>query len=512
MTYYGLVDDNILTTDIIIPDRVPGDPEEFSGKLRFKELVKCSESPFYFVHNYVKILDDRTRKFIPFHLYPAQINVLNSILNNKYIILLKSRQFGASTLIGGAYFLWLMLFRENTTNLVLSKSEREAQVLMVDRFKPMYNNLPSWMHPKYEKDLANSKTEFALSNGSKIFSLPTSGGDSYTARACMVDEAALVHNSKTSLSDVLLAVEPTIAAGGQLILVSKADKSRPDSTFNSIFRSSVHGDNEFFPLFASWRAVPWRDEAWYERQVALSIAVDGTKDSVTENYPGTWQEALAPKELNKRLPSKHIEACYDEIIDPKPLVPEEVPDILNLLVYKDPQPNTLYIITTDMAEGNPNSDPSCLSVWNWVTGEQVAVLSGRYEAGMMGAYTTIISEYYNDASVFPERNNHGHAYILWLQTQSDVRLLTGPDSTKNSQKFGYNSSKASKALAYSELARILKDKEILIHSPETKRQLEAIEGETLRAPKKDHDDHALTAMLFAAAKKYVHMTFLIDFA
>lgn len=509
---HGLTDNNILTTALSIPSKPTGDPEGYPEETRFQEMLKCDESPYYFIHNYVKILDDRERIYVPFHLYPAQINVLSAVINHKYIILLKSRQFGASTLIGGAFFLWLMLYKENTTNLVLSKSEREAQVLMMDRFKPMYHNLPSWMKPHYQKDLSDSKTEFAMSNGSKMFSLPTSGGDSYTARACMVDEAALVHNSKTTLSEVLLAVEPTIAAGGQLILVSKADKSRPDSTFNSIFRSAMRGENEFFPIFASWEAVPWRDEAWYKRQVALSIAVDGTKDSVSENYPATWQEALAPKELNKRLPATHIEQCYEEILQPKPLVPDEVPDILNLLVYKDPVPNTQYIITTDMAEGNPNSDPSCLSVWNWETGEQCAVLSGRYEASIMGTYTVLISDYYNLAPVFPERNNHGHAYILWLHTNSNIRVLTGPDSTSNVRKYGYNSTKAAKAMAYSELAKMLREIEILIHSPETYRQLNAIEGDTLRAPNKDHDDHALTTMLFAAAKKYVHIEFLLGFA
>lgn len=511
MSYYGLVNDAILYTDIVVPDRDLLDPEEYGEEQRLKELIKCSDSPLYFIHNYVKILDDRTRKYIPFHLYPAQINVLNAVANSKYSILLKSRQFGASTLIGGAYFLWLMLFKENTTNLVLSKSEREAQVLMVDRFKPMFNNLPSWMKPKYDKDLSNSKTEFALSNGSKIFSLPTSGGDSYTARACMVDEAALVHNSKTTLSEVLLAVEPTIAAGGQLIIVSKADKSRPDSTFNSIFRSAIREENEFFPLFASWKAVPWRTDEWYQRQVSLSLAVDGTKDSVSENYPDTWQEALAPKELNKRLPGTHIEQCYDEIIDLNLLAPRDVPDILNLLVYTEPFPRAQYMITVDMAEGNPNSDPSCLSVWNWETGEQVAVLAGRYEPAMMGAYTQLISKYYNNSGVFPERNNHGHAYILWMNENTDVTVFPGPDSTENRRKYGYHSGKASKAMAYAELARILKDEEMIIHSPETYRQLNSIEGESLRAPKKDHDDHALTAMLFAAAKKYVHLAFLLEF-
>ena len=73
----GWVDDKILDTDIVIVDKPNGDPEEYNEGTRFKELFKCSESVYYFIHNYVKILDDRIRVYVPFHLYPAHINVLS---------------------------------------------------------------------------------------------------------------------------------------------------------------------------------------------------------------------------------------------------------------------------------------------------------------------------------------------------------------------------------------------------------------------------------------------------
>jgi hypothetical protein len=510
---YGLIGDDLLAPVEAIAARPAGIPEEYDEITRYKEIYKCSKSPAYFIHNYVKILDDRTRQWVPFKLYPAQQHVVDVLTKYKYIILLKSRQFGASTLIGGAYFLWLDLFSDNAHNLVLSKSEREAQVLMMDRFKPMFRNLPAWMKPAPDKSLPDSKSEFALSNGAKMFSLPTSAGDSYTARACMVDEAALVHNSKTPLSDVLLAVQPTIAAGGQLILVSKPDKSRPDSTFNSIFKAAMKRENEFFPIFVPWDAVPWRDDKWYADTEAFSISIDGTRDFVTENYPGNVEEALAPKELDKRLPASHIQQCFVEL---KPLKEDElwikqVPDISNLMIYKQPEMGKQYIITADAAEGNPSSDMSCADVWDWETGEQVANLAWRYEPSVFGYYIDLVGQYFNNAPVFPERNNHGHSLINWLQGNSDLRVLSGPDSTRGTKKYGYNTQKFAKAAAYVELANLLREGEILIHKNETQRQLNMIDGGTLRAPKNDFDDHAISCMLFAAARKYVHLDFVIEF-
>jgi hypothetical protein len=510
---HGFVTKDILKQRIQIPEKPPGEPELFDNNTRVEELFKCSHSPVYFVHNYVKILDDRSRQWVDFKLYPAQATVLNELPKQQYVVLLKTRQFGASTLIGGAYFLWLLLFSDNAHNLILSKSEREAHVLMGDRFKPMYRRLPSWMKPEQDLNLPDSKTEFELSNGGKMFSLPTSAGDSYTARACVVDEAALVHRSRTNLSDVLLAVQPTIAAGGQLILISKADKSRPQSTFNSLFLNAVRGENRFFPIFAPWQAVPWRTKQWYDEQMEISKSIDGTLDFVRENYPETYQEALAPKELDKRLTYQHIKKCYYESagLTEEELLIEPPPSLPGLTVYALPSDGRQYVITADAAEGNPKSDYSTAIVWDWETGEECAVITGRFEPVAFSQYILQIAQYYRLAPVFPERNNHGHAVIQWLQEYAPIRVLRGPDSTKYTAKYGYNTNSKYKALGYVALADRLRDEELIIHNQETYRQLQIIEGRTLRAPKSDHDDHAICAMLFAAARKFVHLDFLLEF-
>lgn len=503
----GLIGEEITKPPYVIKERPPGDPEMFPDEMRMAELTKCSLSVTYFVNNYIQILDDRERKWIRFTLYPAQINVLETLVNEKYVILLKTRQFGATTLVA-AYFAWLSLFANNASLLFLSKSEREASVLMEDRYKPMFRRLPTWMMPKEDLSLPDSKSEIGLSNGAKTFSLPTSGGDSYTARAVLVDEAALVYKSKTSLSDVLLAVQPTMAAGGQLFLVSKADKSRPSSTFNGIFTGAMNGDNEFFPIFAPWYAVPWRTREWYDRQKQLSLSIDGTMDSVRENYPETPEEALSPKELDKRLHYKLIAPNFvpsnglygDDVAE------HEVPEVPNLLLYKLPDPAGTYIMTADPAEGNPTSDFSCIDVWDWDTGEQMANVAGRFEPSILALYIDLLSKFFNGAPVFPERNNHGGSLVLALRVSGITRILSGPD-----EKEGYNVTLKSKAIGFTELATLLREKKMIIHNRETYRQLQSIEGSTLRAPEGDHDDLATTAMLYAAAKKFVHLSMLIEF-
>ena len=65
---HGMVDSSVLTASRIIPDRPAGDPELFTNEMRMEELAKCFQSAHYFIHNYIKILDDRERVWVPFKL------------------------------------------------------------------------------------------------------------------------------------------------------------------------------------------------------------------------------------------------------------------------------------------------------------------------------------------------------------------------------------------------------------------------------------------------------------
>lgn len=502
----GLIGKRALVSDRVIP-LPPEDVHNLSKDRQLEEFHKCSESPHYFINGYCRILDDRTRRFIRFDLYPVQKNMLDVIWKEQYSIILKTRQVGASTLVA-AYYLWLMLFELNSFCIMLSRGEREAKALMTERFKPMLSNLPSWMRPR--SLLTDSLTEMKFSTNATILSLPTSGGDSYTARAAVIDEAALVHRSRTTLSQVLLNVQPTIDAGGQMTLVSKADKSRPKSTFNSIWVNAVKGLGEYYPIFIPWYGVPGRDKIWYSRQTRMSIDIDGTLDSLHESYPETWGEALRAKTLDKRFKPEIVKGAYS---DAYTITPENAPDMPALKIFRDYDEDYVYIITADPAEGNPQSDPSTAHVYNWETGEQMAVIGGRFEIAIFAGYIAQLSLYYGKAGIFVERNNHGHGLIKLLETGNygEVRLYAGPDSTKSVKKAGYLTTLKSKAIGYIELSNRMRDEEIIIHSEDTLNQLLDLEGSTLRAPKREHDDHAICAMLYAAAKKFVTIDIMMGF-
>ena len=83
-----------------------------------KEYLKCAKEPQYFMKKYC-VVQHPMRGKVPFHLYPFQEKCLDVFEDDKYCIVLKSRQLGLSTLSAG-YALWLMPFHSDKKILVLN--------------------------------------------------------------------------------------------------------------------------------------------------------------------------------------------------------------------------------------------------------------------------------------------------------------------------------------------------------------------------------------------------------
>ncbi len=453
-------------------------------KDQIQEWLTCSESPIYFIHKYCYVYDAQEGGWIPFSLWPAQAKTLQELFNNPLVIILKARQLGMTWLVLG-FTLWLMLFRSSATVLLFSRRDDEAVHLLSFRLKGMYGRLPEWM--KCKSILVDNDHEFRMSNGSMALAFPTSAGDSYTATLAIVDEADLVPD----LNRLMRAVKPTIDGGGRMILLSRADKSSPQSEFKAIYRAAKQGLSPWYSIFLPWWVRPERDQEWYKAQESDVLSRTGSLDDLHEQYPATDVEALAARTLDKRLPGQWLAQCYQEYW---PL--ENALGIPGLEVFQEPVPGRRYVIGADPAEGNPTSDDSALEVLDLDTGEEVAALAGKFEPSTFASYIDQIGKMFNSAGVLPERNNHGHAVILWLKDNSELQVMDGLDD-----KAGWMTNSKSKAMMYATAADAFRDKETMVHSFATYTQLASIEGGTLSAPEGEHDDRATAYVLAIQAMR-----------
>jgi hypothetical protein len=448
------------------------------------EWLTCAESPVYFIHTYCQIYDATERAWIPFHLWREQATTLMEITANRLVVILKARQLGLTWLALG-FVLWLMLFRAPSVSLLFSRRDDEAIYLLgQERLRGMYQRLPEWMKARRVTD--NNDHEWILSNGSVARAFPTTAGDSYTATAVVVDEADLVPD----LGKVLNAVKPTIDAGGWMILLSRTDNSKPESEFKQIYRAAKKGTTSWKAVFLPWSVRPDRDGAWYERQKADVLARTGSLDDLYQQYPSTDTEALSPRTLDKRIAPEWLRQCYEEI-DPHPTLSQgardvgKAPAIPGLRLYVEPGAGRRYVIGVDPAEGNPTSDDSALTVLDAESGEEAASLAGKFQPAMIAAHADEIGRYFNRAGLMVERNNHGHAVLLWLRDHSSLSILNGYDG-----KGGWLSNSKGKALLYTTCADAFREKTTKCHTFETFVQLSSIDGSTLLAPEGQHDDLA----------------------
>ena len=125
-----------------------------SNKPNIKDLIRqqytmCASDPIFFMRQYCYIQHPKRGK-IKFNLYDFQERSLDELKDNRYNVILKSRQLGISTLTAG-YALWCMLFKEDFNTLVIATTQEVAKNL-VTKVRIMHDNLPSWLKGNIEAD------------------------------------------------------------------------------------------------------------------------------------------------------------------------------------------------------------------------------------------------------------------------------------------------------------------------------------------------------------------------
>jgi hypothetical protein len=107
-----------------------------------------------------------------------------------------------------------------------------------------------------------------------------------------------------------------------------------------------------------------------------------------------------------------------ELMNKKPL---EVHGNGDYRVYKRRIKGRRYIIGVDVCEGKEvsenNNDKNSMCVWDLETGEEMAAYSSSLPPEDLATEAVDIAREYNNATICPERNNHGGAFILTVQRQ-----------------------------------------------------------------------------------------------
>lgn len=252
------------------------------------EFRKCAADPEYFIKTYIWIESERDpRGKEPFGLWDYQEKALDAYMQDRFVIILKARQLGFTTL-AMAYAMWHCLFKPRANILLISKSQDSADKnLGMARF--MYSFLPEWMKargPELDGDAAKQmafKFPDGTTNRLKSFAGTKTAGAGETASLVILDEFALMEDP----ANTYRTIKPTTDAGGRLIIISTARGG--NNMFAKIYRDGKRGLNEFTSIFEPWSSSRLITEAQYENKKREFISEPWL---FYAEYPSTDEEAF----------------------------------------------------------------------------------------------------------------------------------------------------------------------------------------------------------------------------
>ena len=451
-----------------------------------KEYQKCMEDPRHFIEKYVKVVHV-DKGLIEFDMYPYQKKMIDSFVNDRFVICKMPRQSGKSTTII-SFLLHYILFNESVNCAILANKLATARELL-SRLQLAYEHLPKWMQ---QGVVVWNKGNIELENGSKILAAATSSsavrGSSFNI--IFLDEFAHVPNNIAD--QFFTSVYPTISSG-ETTKVFIVSTPLGLNMFYKMWIDAEEGRSNYTPIDVDWREVPGRDNKWRDETIKNTSQQQFTQEFECE-FIGSTLTLIAPSKLRT-------------MTFQTPLASQGGMD-----VYEQPVKGCSYCVVADSAHGK-EQDYSALSVFNIseIPYKQVAKYRDNQISPMV--YPNIIYNIgakYNTAWVLCEINDIGqqvaetlhfeleYENILMCSMHGRAGQKIGGGFGKNAQ-LGLRTSKQLKRIGCAALKDMIETDKLIIPDFDTIAELTTFSSKhnSFEAEEGHHDDLAMTLVIFA---------------
>jgi len=372
------------------------------------EYLKCKASFDYFCPNYISI--EIPGGDILLKPYKRQSELVDTLLLEKYVLVLKSRQIGISTIIQ-AFCAWLVTFFDNCTVGIISKDAKEATDF-ARAIRGMVEKLPNWMTPGFDKYTEQS---FILKNGAKVFAAtvnPVAPDKTLRGKAItflVIDEAAFIKNIDVAWTSLVPALSTSQKHArvhgipyGTIVLSTPNKTVGPGAWFYQKYSQATSRDatSIFKSFIIHWKQIPELadDPQWYSTQCALF-----------DNDPRKIEQELELKFLptsGSFFDEKTCSFIQDNYQDPK-----ETIKLFNGEIWKfqEPIPGKFYITGVDVAS-EYGQDNSTIVVTDFESMEQVLDYQGKLSVTDFAKVVDYITLQYPGVLVV-ENNSYGNQVV-----------------------------------------------------------------------------------------------------
>lgn len=362
------------------------------------EIKKCKKNLLHFAENYFFIINlDRGKEKIK--LYSCQKRVLRNLRDNRFVILLSSRQSGKTTQMT-IYCLWNACFNEDQRILIVANKEQTAKNIF-KRVRLAYEMLPNFLKPGV---VEYGQTSMTLTNGSSI-GISTTSSDAGRGDSCnclVLDELAFIDTH--IVEKFWESVYPIISSSKKSKIFIASTPNGTDNLFYRLYKGAEEGDNNWRAERIDWWEIPGRDEKWKND----TIKTLGSTETFSQEFGNEFLHG-GESSINESLYNTALRDCRE---------PEFVFDNGKYLVWEEPKENRLYVAGVDISEGvnEAASVVQILDITDLTNIEQVAVYHTRDTAPF--AFTTKLLEILNQWGRPPvciERNSCGAQVVEQLK-------------------------------------------------------------------------------------------------
>lgn len=439
----------------------------------------------------------------PFTLNEAQKRLLEAIQKQVEtegkvrVVILKARQMGLSTLVGG-WLYWYISQHTAQKGLVVTHHADSTRALF-DMTKRYYDNTPEILKP-HSKYSSRKELQFDILDSSYV--VATAGGDGIargeTFTQAHLSELAFWPNA--TAKENLNAISQAIPNSKGTAVFIESTANGVSGSFYELWKGACDGTNGYIPVFLPWfiqdeyrEPVPKKftktpDEEDLVKKFGLDdeqlmfrrrkVAQNGL-ELFQQEYPATAEEAF----LTSGRPVFNTQALQKRI--------EETPDIQQrlamenedwvehprgeLLVYKLHDPSETYYVGADVSMGVRGGDWSVAQVFDSKK-RQVAKFRSQVHPDYFAEVLAALGYFYNTAKIIVESNNHGiltctrlgkdYAYPNFY-----TEVVYDKLSDRETVKLGFQTTVKTKPLIIDQLRAALRQHEIELNDKNTIREL-----------------------------------------
>jgi hypothetical protein len=371
-----------------------------------KEYAKIVTDTPYALRTYLKTYDNTQKQFVPFVLFPDQLNLINDFENYNENITKKYRQAGVTTVTAAWISKKLQIAKKDKPEKILIvANKRDTAIEMANKIRGFLVQWPDWINSGFSPD-KNSESRFRLNNGCEVKAVATSRDAlrGYTPTILVFDEAAYIEGGESFWA----ASMASLSTGGKVILISTPNGFDP--IYYSVYDQALRGNNNFKITDLKW----YHDPRYTKDLVWIKVAdivhymlnrenypdVEIINESDRKKFPtlidqgfkpfSSWFELMSAKfNYNRRQIAQELETDFlgsgDGVIPVEirenirqNMISEPIEKYLQSTMWqwKNPIQGHRYIMGCDVSRGD-SEDYSSINIIDFDEREQVLEYVGK---------------------------------------------------------------------------------------------------------------------------------------